>query len=190
MTGALLSEVWPDMVQKPKKSKKLKKKKLEDPLFDSPLTPDEMETELLEDRENPELDPNRRLRGMRVSPYTDDENQYQDTMKKHDSEFNNNIARPDTTRNIVRESLQDDPDYQEFLEFKRMKAMKKKPHSDLNQHQKEFCDTHFLHHDTLEKVRDLRQQLVALCLKHFKVSSEVISPCILICVLPQEIISY
>ena len=44
MTGALLSEVWPDMVQKPKKSKKLKKKKLEDPLFDSPLTPDEMET--------------------------------------------------------------------------------------------------------------------------------------------------
>jgi hypothetical protein len=127
MTGALLSEVWPDMVQKPKKSKKLKKKKLEDPLFDSPLTPDEMETELLEDRENPELDPNRRLRGMRVSPYTDDENQYQDTMKKHDSEFNNNIARPDTTINIVRESLQDDPDYQEFLEFKRMKAMKKKP---------------------------------------------------------------
>ena len=42
MTGALLSEVWPDMVQKPKKTKRLKKKKTEDPLFDSPLTPDEI----------------------------------------------------------------------------------------------------------------------------------------------------
>ena len=47
MTGALLSEVWPDMVQKPKKQKRLKKKKTQDPLFDAPLTPDEMETEHL-----------------------------------------------------------------------------------------------------------------------------------------------
>ena len=121
MTGALLSEVWPDMVQKPRKTKRLKKKKTEDPLFDSPLTPDEMETELLDDRPNPELDPNKRLKGMRVSPYTDDENQYQDTKKRVDLNLNNNIVRPDTTRNIVRESLADDPDYQEFLEFKRMK---------------------------------------------------------------------
>ena len=126
MTGALLSEVWPDMVQKCKKTKKLKKKKSDDPLFDAPLTPDEMETELLDDRENPELDPTRRLRGMRVSPYTDDENQYQDTKKTVDLDFNNNIVRPDNTRNIVRESLEDDPDYQEFLEFKRMKAQKRK----------------------------------------------------------------
>ena len=124
MTGALLSEVWPDMVQKPRKTKRLKKKKTEDPLFDSPLTPDEMETELLDDRPNPELDPNKRLKGMRVSPYTDDENQYQDTKKTVDLNLNNNIVRPDTTRNIVRESLADDPDYQEFLEFKRMKMIK------------------------------------------------------------------
>ena len=124
MTGALLSEVWPDMVQKPKKTKRLKKKKTEDPLFDSPLTPDEMETELLDDRPNTELDPNKRLKGMRVSPYTDDENQYQDTKRTVDLNLNNNIVRPDTTRNIVRESLADDPDYQEFLEFKRMKARK------------------------------------------------------------------
>ena len=122
MTGALLSEVWPDMVQKPRKTKRLKKKKTEDPLFDSPLTPDEMETELLEDRPNTELDPNKRLKGMRVSPYTDKENQYQDTKKTVDLNLNNNIVRPDTTRNIVRESLSDDPDYREFLEFKRMKA--------------------------------------------------------------------
>ena len=61
MTGALLSEVWPDMVQKPRKSKRLKKKKVSDPLMDPPLEPDEMETELLDDRENPELNPNKRL---------------------------------------------------------------------------------------------------------------------------------
>lgn len=126
MVGALLSEVWPDMVQKSKKTKKLKKKTAGDPLFDSPLTPDEMETELLEDRTNAELDPSRRLKGMKVSPYTDDEKHYQDTMKTVDSEFNTNIVRPDNTRNIKRSSLEDDPDYQEFLEFKRMKAEKQK----------------------------------------------------------------
>ena len=124
MNGALLSEVWPDMVQKPKKSKRLKKKKQSDPLFDSPLTPDEMETELLDDRRNPELDPSRKLRGMNVSPYTDNENQYQDNKKVVDLNFNNNIVRPDTTRNIVGESLSDDPDYKEFLEFKQNKSLK------------------------------------------------------------------
>tara|TARA_B110000977_G_scaffold111259_1_gene144370 strand:+ start:693 stop:1208 length:516 start_codon:yes stop_codon:yes gene_type:complete len=120
MTGALLSEVWPDMVQKPKKTKKLKKKKVDDPLLDPPLTPDEMETELLEDQAQ-DSEPRRRLKGMRVSPYTDDEVQYQDTSRRVDLEFNENIARPSTTRNIRKESLSDDPDYLEFLEFKRMK---------------------------------------------------------------------
>ena len=115
MSGALLSEVWPDMVQKPKKKKS--KSKQEDPLFDPPMTPDEMETELLEGRENIELDPNRRLNGMRVSPYTDNELQYQDTKKRADLEFNENIMRP-----RKRQSYEDDPEYQEFLEFKRMKA--------------------------------------------------------------------
>jgi hypothetical protein len=105
MTGALLSEVWPDMVQKPRKTKRLKKNKNDDPLMNPPLEPNEMETELLDDRENTELDPNKRLQGMRVSPYTDNETHYQ---------------------NIKRESvLSDDPDYQEFLEFKRMKSQKR-----------------------------------------------------------------
>ena len=48
MTGALLSEVWPDMVEKPKKAKKQKKKPKMDQVI-QPLTPQEMETELLED---------------------------------------------------------------------------------------------------------------------------------------------
>ena len=139
MTGALLSEVWPDMVQKPKKSKKLKKRKKDDPLLDPPLTPDEMETELLEDRGNEELDPRRRLMGMRVSPYTDNETQYQDTRKKVDLEFNDNIRRADTTRAIRRSSYEDDPEYQEFLEFKRMKTRKNAVKSDsLTQNDEQF----------------------------------------------------
>ena len=130
MSGALLSEVWPDMVQKPKKTKRLKKKKVSDPLMDPPLEPDEMETELLDDRENNELDPRKRLQGMRVSPYTDNETQYQNNKRVVDLEFNNNIVRADMMRNIKRESiLSDDPDYQEFLEFKRMKMMKSKKSS-------------------------------------------------------------
>ena len=125
MTGALLSEVWPDMVQKPRKPKRLKKKKGGDPLMDPPLEPDEMETELLDDRVNEELNPNKRLQGMRVSPYTDNETQYQNNKRVVDLEFNNNIVRADMMRNIKRESvLSDDPDYQEFLEFKRMKMAK------------------------------------------------------------------
>ena len=130
MTGALLSEVWPDMVQKPKKTKRLKKKKSNDPLMDPPLEPDEMETELLDDRINEELDPRKRLSGMRVSPYTDNETQYQNNKRVVDLEFNNNIVRADMMRNIKRESiLSDDPDYQEFLEFKKMKMMKMKKNS-------------------------------------------------------------
>ena len=124
MTGALLSEVWPDMVQKPKKTKRIKKK-TGDPLMNPPMTPDEMETELLDDRKNEELDPRKRLQGMRVSPYTDNETQYQNNKRIVDLEFNNNIVRSDMMRNIKRESvLSDDPEYQEFLEFKRMKSQK------------------------------------------------------------------
>jgi len=130
MSGALLSEVWPDMVQKPRKEKRLKKKKVSDPLMDPPLEPDEMETELLDDRVNKELDPNKRLQGMRVSPYTDNETQYQNNKKVVDLDFNNNIVRADMMRNIKRESvLSDDPEYQEFLEFKRMKMMKSQKRS-------------------------------------------------------------
>jgi hypothetical protein len=122
MTGALLSEVWPDMVQNPRKTKRIKKKKSNDPVLNVPLEPDEMETELLDERSNNELDPRRRLEGMRVSPYTDNEIQYQDTSKRAELEFNNNVVRADMMRNIKRETLSDDPEYQEFLEFKRIKT--------------------------------------------------------------------
>ena len=123
MAGALLSEVWPDMIKKPKKTKHLKQKKDVDPLMDPPMTPDEMETELLDNKENIELNPKKRLSGMRVSPYTDNETQYQNNKRIVDLELNNNIVRADMVRNIKRDSiLSDDPEYQEFLEFKRMKS--------------------------------------------------------------------
>ena len=122
MNGALLSEVWPDMVQKPKKRRK--KKKSSDPLMNPPLSPNEMDTELLDDIENDELDPNKKLSGMRVSPYTDNEIHYQNTKKMVDLELNENIVRPDTKRQY-KKSYEDDPEYQEFLEFKRMKERKK-----------------------------------------------------------------
>ena len=129
MTGALLSEVWPDMVQKPKKAKKQKKKSKKDDLLDTPpLTPQEMETELLEDNENEEQDPRRKLQGMRVSPYTDNEVQYQNTRRRVDLDLNDNIVRPDPTRAIARRKpeLTDDPDYEEFLEFKKLKESKRR----------------------------------------------------------------
>ena len=47
------------MVQKPKKSKGLRKKNKVILYLIPPLTPDEMETELLDDRRNPELDPSK-----------------------------------------------------------------------------------------------------------------------------------
>ena len=142
MTGALLSEVWPDMIQKPRKTKRLKKKKSEDPLMNPPLEPDEMETELLDDRTNEELDPNKRLSGMRVSPYTDNETQYQNNKKVVDLDFNNNIVRADMMRNIKRESvLSDDPEYQEFLEFKKMKNLKSQKNSKTRRYLESSQDT-------------------------------------------------
>jgi len=136
MSGALLSEVWPDMIQKPKKSKRIKKKK-NNPLFDPPMSPDEMETELLDDRQNIELDPRRRLDGMSVSPYTDNEVQYQDTSKKVELDFNDNIARADMMRNIKR-TEDDDPEYKEFLEWRRSKKVPELSGVSMNSSEEQF----------------------------------------------------
>ena len=123
MNGALLSEVWPDMVQKPQKRKR-KKKTNNNSLMNPPMTPNEMESELLDDIDNQELDPRRKLKGMRVSPYTDNEIHYQNIKKTVDLDLNENIVRPDKTREY-KKSYEDDPEYQEFLEFKRMRDKKR-----------------------------------------------------------------
>jgi len=125
MSGALLSEVWPDMVQKPRKER-TKKRRKENIVPIMPLTPDEMESELLDDKRYDEVDPSVKLRGMRVSPYTDDEIQYQNTKRTVDLDLNENIERPDERRSIRSKSFyEDDPDYQEFLQFKKMKGRMK-----------------------------------------------------------------
>ena len=63
-----------------------------------PLSPNEMDSELLDDNENEELNPSRRLKGMRVSPYTENETHYQNAKRKVDLELNENIVRPDITK--------------------------------------------------------------------------------------------
>ena len=123
MNGALLSEVWPDMVKKPKKARRLKNKNNDDPVMNPPLTPNEMETELLGDNNNEELDPERRLLGMRVSPYTANEVQYQNMRKREEVDLNENIQYAESQRSIKRAKevaeYSEDPEYLEFLEFKR-----------------------------------------------------------------------
>ena len=125
MNGALLSEVWPDMVKNPKKAKRLKNKNNDDPVMNPPLTPNEMETELLGDNNNEELNPERRLMGMRVSPYTSNEVQYQNMRKREEEDRNENIQHAESQRSIKREKAvteySEDPEYLEFLEFKRRK---------------------------------------------------------------------
>ena len=114
MNGALLSEVWPDMVVKKQRKKKQKVH------YDKPLTVKEMDTELLDDDNNDNYNTERKLRGMSVSPYTDNEIQYQNTKRKVNLKLNDNIVTPDTTMEYKR-SFEDDPEYLEFLEYKKNK---------------------------------------------------------------------
>lgn len=102
MFGAELSEVWHDY--KPKKNKKK----------DKPLTPDEMDKSLIKD-EKQRLsslvdDRDKDYRYERINPnVVTSENPYGSTLR----------------RDIVRPSrIEDDPDYKEFLEFKKNKNSK------------------------------------------------------------------
>ena len=114
MYGALLSEVWPDMVVKKPKKRKNKTQ------YDKPLTVKEMDKELLEDNENDNYNTEKKLKGMSVSPYTDNEIQYQNTERKVNLELNDNIVTRDVTMDYKR-SFEDDPEYIEFLQFKKNK---------------------------------------------------------------------
>ena len=111
MNGALLSEVWPDMVVKPKKEKKKKKKNMD--LFHPPLSPNEMDKELLDDDDSND-DIKRKIAGMKMSPYTDEELKYQNINRKRRYEYED------------RRDYEDDPDYKEFMEYKQMKELKRK----------------------------------------------------------------
>lgn len=98
MLGASLSEVWgEDFNTKPKKIKKKKFKV-------KPLSPDEMESELLiRDNEKPTL----------MS------DQQRVEMLRND--INPNVVTQRNPYGRIPRGIEDDPDYKEFMEFKSMK---------------------------------------------------------------------
>ena len=104
---ALLTEVWgPEYGgKKPKKEKKKKKRNDEEiPI----LEPSEMDKELLEE-------PSEKVRKMSISPYSKDDSVFQP--------MNPNIVRTQPKQvNPIESRYFDDPEYQEFLEFKKMKS--------------------------------------------------------------------
>ena len=138
---ALLSEVygWSDN-NKTKKTKKVKKKR--DTIM--PLSPNEMDKELLKDNEktvfNKQNNPELKLRNMEISPYTDNDTEYESLERGRYS--NENIVTIDNQyeprMNPVRGHLDrfNDPEYEEFLEFKRMKRMNSLTKENQNQDNK------------------------------------------------------
>jgi len=136
MTYALLSEVWGDLdLKRPKKSKKKKKKvSFQDqgegpngPLV--PMTPQEMDTELLDDDEYQEG----HMRHMKANPYSPEGPEYQHLSQESyrmSNEHRLPYAKP--LRRVGGQSGQvgpsppvnqmtnhaDDPLYQEFLEYR------------------------------------------------------------------------
>ena len=117
MFGAELSEVWRDY--KPKKKKKK----------DKPLTPEDMDSGLLlEKREKTMMDERERISSLvddretdyryeRVNPnVVTFKNPYGSRFEMKGREEQKKIPKPMT--------LEDDPDYKEFLEFKRNKGNK------------------------------------------------------------------
>ena len=120
MFGANLSEVWDDY--KPKKNKKKKNK---------PLTPDDMDSGLLLKNREKELmkDERERISGLvddretdyryeRINPnVVTFENPYASRFEMKGRQTKKEIPKPMT--------LEDDPDYREFLEFKRNKRNKR-----------------------------------------------------------------
>jgi hypothetical protein len=112
MLGAPLSEVWGDnfVVKKKKKSKKFKS---------PPLEPSEMGSELLvneEQKDNFLTNEYSRERSLRKSIEPND-NFYS---------FNKNVVTRNEPYDQRPRVIEEDPEYQEFIEFKRMKREGKK----------------------------------------------------------------
>ena len=98
MLGAPLSEVWgEDFNTKPKKSKKKKFKV-------KPFTPEEMESELLIKKED--------------KPRVMDD---QERVLLLRQDVNPNVVTQRNPYGRIPRSIEDDPDYKEFMEFKSMK---------------------------------------------------------------------
>jgi hypothetical protein len=139
---ALLSEVYGrDFMKRVKKKerKPKKEKRLQnDPL--SPLDPQEMDKELLADVFDDSLRPNERVRGLKTSVYSDDKHVYQPihnpnvlTYENQFDVFEEQPVRLSKTTSLGFDGsnasgeksgpidILNDPDYQEFLEFKKQR---------------------------------------------------------------------
>ena len=114
MFGAELSEVWQDY--KPKKNKKKK---------DKPLTPDDMDSGLLLEKREKTLVGERE----RLSSLVDDrEKDYRyERINPNVVTFDNPYGSRSHDKKSIRPSrIEEDPDYKEFLEFKRNKPPPKR----------------------------------------------------------------
>jgi len=131
---ALVSEVygWPG--NKKKKKKRIK----ENREYITPLSPNEMDKELLKESDktifNQGIQPELKLKNMGISPYTDNDTEYQ-SVYGNDNRLNENNVTPENqdimqepTMNPTRSQLDrfNDPEYQEFLEFKAKQAKQAK----------------------------------------------------------------
>ena len=111
--------------KKRKKNKKQMERLLNQPLK-QPLSPNDMDRELLNDNEktvfNKQTDPELRLKNMKVSPYINFNNDYQN-VENYQNYRNENIMTPENqyvSRNLDMNKF-NDPEYEEFLEYKKMK---------------------------------------------------------------------
>ena len=120
MTGyALLSEIYKDEDMKPKKRGK-KKKKVPSNVPIVPMRPQEMDTELLDD------EPESHIQQMKSSPYDPVSQEYQRVQPRDYIMDNTHIMKP-YQRPLRRlgphpnatVEHEDDPEYLEFLEFKK-----------------------------------------------------------------------
>lgn len=117
MFGAELSEVWQDY--KPKKNKKK----------DKPLTPDEMDSGLLLEKNDKSLIKGERER---LSSLVDDrEKDYRyERVNRNVVTFDNPYGFDERREKIRPTMIEEDPDYREFLEFKKNKNSLNKNVSD------------------------------------------------------------
>lgn len=110
MLGAPLSEVWGDSFKPTKKVKKKKK-------ISQPLTPEEMDSELLvqdNQKNNFDIDPLKRNKMLRDDRFINES-------YKPISYNNSNIVSAMNPFGQIPRQLSEDSDYNEFLEYKRNK---------------------------------------------------------------------
>lgn len=107
MFGAELSEVWQDYGPKKKKKKK-----------DKSLTPEDMDYGLLKKRENTFVDERKKL-----SSLVDDREKDYKYERVNDNvvTFEDPYGSTLNSRTVRPSRIEDDPDYKEFLEFKKNK---------------------------------------------------------------------